>query len=163
MFSQRRITNLSGKFSAHRRRTLAVCGLCAALLISCGRARNPVVETVTTDGVRAQATPAATPVIYAAQLPPRDEDIEAAGDSIAEASVYLQKRQSAPALRALSQARKATHHALNTRERKDDQRKGLLSALAELESVERIIQHGALSDAHRQLIKLDQTLDQLIY
>jgi hypothetical protein len=140
-----------------------VVGVCAfALWAAIGARRStPVVETVTT-GVRAPAS-APTPLYFTPVLPARDADVEQAGDRIAEAEVYLKKRQSAAALAALSRARHATTRALEARQRKGSRSDVLSSTLKELDSVERAIRRGALDDAHRQLVALDKNLDHLDY
>jgi len=143
----------------------------ALLAVGCGllvwaaastRRSPPVVETVTT-GVR-PAPPAATP-FYVAQpaLPPRDAEVEQAGDRIAEVEVYLKKRQSAAALAALTRARHATAHALEARRRKGSPGDELAVTLNELDSVQRAIERGQYDDAHRQLVALDKNLDRLNY
>src|SRR5256885_939797 len=88
----------------------AGCGL--LVWAAAGTRRAPsVVETAVTD--THPASPAATP-FYVAQpeLPPRDAEVEQAGDRIAEVEVYLKKRQSDKALAALTRARHATARAL---------------------------------------------------
>ena len=138
---------------------VALCALFVLWALSAHRAAPAVVETVTT-GARAPA-PAQTPVYFTPQLPVRDEEIELAGDRIAEVEVYLKKRQSAAALAALGRARRATAHALEARQRKGTHGDALLSALTELASVPRSLERGALADAHRQLVALDKSLDHL--
>src|ERR687883_492309 len=97
----------------HVRRSAVWYGLAAAgcaLLVwaaASTRPSAPVVETVATGG--RPATAAATPFyVTQPQLPPRDAEVEQAGDRIAEVEVYLKKRQSAAALAALARARRAT-------------------------------------------------------
>jgi hypothetical protein len=126
------------------------------------RSSAPYVETVTTGAHT--ATPAATP-FYVAQpaLPPRDAEVEQAGDRIAEVEVYLKKRQSAAALAALTRARHATAHALEARRRKGSPGDELAATLKELDSVQRAIERGQFDDAHRQLVALDKNLDRLNY
>ena len=59
---------------------------------ACGSA--PVEETVTLDADRLSALPAKAPTVAVTpQLPARDEDIEAAGDRIAEAITSLSRRR----------------------------------------------------------------------
>jgi hypothetical protein len=137
-----------------------VCAFALWALISARRS-TPVVETVTT-GARAPAA-APTPVYFTPQLPERDADVELAGDRIAEAEVYLKKRQSAAALAALTRARHATTRALEARQRKGTRGDVLISTLKELDAVERAIRRGALEDAHRQLVALDKNLDHADY
>ena len=122
---------------------VALCALFVLWALSAHRAA-PVVETVTT--VARAPAPAQTPVYFTPQLPVRDEEIELAGDRIAEVEVYLKKRQSAAALAALGRARRATAHALEARQRKGTHGDALLSALKELDSVQRSIERGALDD-----------------
>ena len=125
------------------------------------RVRRPahVVETVTTGARAATAVPAQTPVYFAPQLPARDAELEQAGDRIAEAEVYLKKRQGTAALAALARARRAASRALESRQRAGARRDALASALRELDSVERAIERGAYEDARRQLVALDKSLD----
>jgi hypothetical protein len=149
-----------------RRGALAICAVAfACALLAAGlvyvRRPAPVVETVTT-GVRPPA-PAPPPVYFAPQLPARDADVEQAGDRIAEAEVYLKKRQSAAALNALTHARRAASRALEARQRKGARPDALASALRELDAAQRSIERGAYEDAHRQLIALDKNLDHLDY
>src|ERR671929_2036148 len=97
-------------------------GLLLALLAAgylFARVRRPahVVETVTTGAREATAVPAQTPVYFAPQLPARDAELEQAGDRIAEAEVYLKKRQGPAALAALARARRAAARALESRQR----------------------------------------------
>lgn len=140
----------------------ALLGVACVLLLVWGvglRRSAPIVETVTT-GAR-PPTPAPTPVYFSPQLPPRDADVEQAGDRIAEVEVYLKKRQSAAALAALTRARHATARALETRQRKGSHGDALASALKELDAVQHAIERGAYEDAHRQLVTLDKNLDHL--
>ncbi|MBV8856231.1 MAG: hypothetical protein JOZ02_04645 [Acidobacteria bacterium] len=119
-----------------------------------------VVETVTTGARTAQpAATTPTPVVFAPQLPERDADVEQAGDRIAEAEVYLKKRQGAAALAALARARRAASHAIESRQRGAAHRDALAAALKELDTVERTIEHGNYEDARRQLVALDKSLD----
>ena len=136
---------------------------CALLVYAAVTARRsaPVVETVTTAARPAVAVPTPSPVYFTPQLPPRDEEVELAGDRIAEVEVYLKKRQSAAALAALTRARRATARALEARQRKGAHADALLSTLKGLDSVQRAIERGAFDDAHRQLVTLDRSLDGL--
>ena len=126
------------------------------------RVRRPahVVETVTTGARAAQAATAPTPVYFAPQLPARDAELEQAGDRIAEAEVYLKKRQGGAALAALTRARRAATRALESRQRAGTRRDALAAALHELDAVERAIERGAYEDARRQLVTLDKSLDE---
>jgi hypothetical protein len=157
---------VDGKASVARRGALlwavaaCACALAAAGLVYVRRPA-PVVETVTT-AARLPA-PAPSPVYFSPQLPARDADVEQAGDRIAEAEVYVKKRQSAAALNALSHARRAAARALEARQRKGARPDALASALRELDAAQRAIERGAFDDAHRQLIALDKNLDHLDY
>jgi hypothetical protein len=126
------------------------------------RVRRPehVVETVTTGARTATAATTPTPIYFAPQLPARDAELEQAGDRIAEAEVYLKKRQAAAALAALARARHAATRALESRQRAGARRDTLTAALRELDSVERAIERGAYEDARRQLVALDKSLDE---
>ncbi len=127
------------------------------------RSSAPYVETVTTGGVHTPP-PAATP-FYVAEppLPPRDAEVEQAGDRIAEVEVYLKKRQSEKALAALTRARHATARALESRRRKGSPGDELAATLKELDSVQCAIERGQYDDAHRQLVALDKNLDRINY
>ncbi|MDT5295105.1 MAG: hypothetical protein QOJ76_1985 [Acidobacteriota bacterium] len=155
-------TTLSGHHAAVWYALLGVACLLLLLILTFGlKGRAPVVETVTTGAQ--PPTPAPTPVYFTPTLPARDADVEQAGDRIAEAEVYLKKRQSAAALAALTRARRATTRALESRQRKGSQGDALASALKELDAVQHAIERGAYEDAHRQLVALDRNLDHLDY
>jgi hypothetical protein len=150
-------------------RLLAACAACLAVvaLLVCGelflRGPSPaVVETVTTGLGGAQANQPPAPVVKDAQLPERDEDVERAGDKIAEATVYLSHRQKAPALRALGEARTSARRAYERRSQQhgtDSHR--LLAAMRELEQAESSVERGTLNDARQKLISLNRQLDQI--
>jgi hypothetical protein len=157
--------NIAGRFRWRRALVwYAPLGLACALLVYAAvrvRRAPPVVETVTTAARPAAALPTPSPVYFTPQLPPRDADVENAGDRIAEVEVYLKKRQSAAALAALTRARRATARALEARQKKGAHAETLLSTLKGLDSVQRAIERGAFEDAHRQLVALDRGLDGL--
>jgi soluble cytochrome b562 len=98
-------------------------------------------------------------VNFTPQLPQRDADIESAGDNLAAATVYLNNRQSAAALRAMTQARNATAHAIESRRKQGKRFDVLEEALREIDSAERYVQHGALNDARTRLASLNHRLD----
>ena len=142
----------------------ALLALACALLVYAGlRARraSPVVETVTTGARTPAAVPTPSPFYSNPQLPPRDAEVELAGDRIAEVEVYLKKRQSANALAALTRARRATARAIEARQHKGAHTDALLSTLKGLDSVQHAIERGAFEDAHKQLVALDRGLDGL--
>ncbi|MFL6209262.1 MAG: hypothetical protein ACJ74W_10460 [Pyrinomonadaceae bacterium] len=138
--------------------------ICLALS---GCTTTPAEETVTLDASRLSALPA--PAVAATpQLPARDEDIEAAGDHIAEAITSLSKRRTstaprpnAGALRALEQAEAALTRALRDKPHDEPVREALRAALRELNAAERTIQRNAYMDAVRDLNILDKKLDTL--
>jgi hypothetical protein len=140
-------------------------GLLLLLLVAgylFARVRRPahVVETVTTGVRAATAATAPAPVYFAPQLPARDAELEQAGDRIAEAEVYLKKRQGAAALAAIGRARRAAARALESRQRAGARREVIAAALRELDTVEHAIERGAYEDARRQLVALDKSLDE---
>ncbi|HEX7316123.1 MAG TPA: hypothetical protein VF297_19610 [Pyrinomonadaceae bacterium] len=148
----------------------ALIGVGLLLLVAAGgflvarvRRTAHVVETVTTNAraATAAAATAPTPVYFAPQLPARDADVEQAGDRIAEAEVYLRKRQGAAALAALARARRATARAIESHQRQGARHDALAAALRDLGSVERAIERGAYEDARRQLVALDKSLDRV--
>src|SRR5215510_2204284 len=94
--------------------TLSLC-LVLALMIATSLRSKPVEETITVDHNRAATVPALSSVVASSGLPPADPDVEAAGDRVAEAVVYLKRRQFEPALNALAQARAATDRAMARR------------------------------------------------
>src|SRR5438105_10889657 len=152
----------------HARRSIVWYAL---LAVGCGllvwaaastRRSPPVVEIVTTGAH--PAPPAPTPYVNdKPELPPRNPEVEQAGDRIAEVEVYLKKRQGAAALAALTRARRATARALEARRQKGSRGDELASALKGLDAVQRAIERGAFDDAHRQLVALDESLDRLNY
>ncbi|HST51991.1 MAG TPA: hypothetical protein VLJ61_08275 [Pyrinomonadaceae bacterium] len=155
-----KITALGGRLALI---LYALAAAACVLLVYAATFRRsaPVVETVTTSAHDPASAP--TPVYHTPQLPERDEEVEKAGDRIAEVEVYLKKRQSAAALLALTSARRATAHALESRRRKGSRGDELASALKGLDSVERAIQRGQYDDADRQLVALNKSLDRLGY
>lgn len=159
-FGERIKTAASGLWTHRWYVLLALC-FCALLIlfIMPSRLRMPVVETITTEGSpRAEITPA--PAVHLTpQLPQRDADIEAAGDHIAAAAVYLKNRQSAAALRAMTQARSATAHAIDRRRQLGKRFDVLEETLKGIDSAERFVQRGAFTDARAHLISLNKRLD----
>jgi HAMP domain-containing protein len=149
------------------RRLLLACAACllAAVLFAAAalvRRPAPVVETVTTalDDGEPQAAP--SPVVNTPQLPARDEDVERAGDKIAEATVYLSRRQKSAALRALTEARAAARRAYERHsQQRDPASHKLLAAIKELDQAELAVERGALPDAKQKLLALNRQLDQL--
>lgn len=144
--------------------TLCFCLFLLLSLTSC--ASKPVEETVTTDAGRSSALPpGAEPVAVAApDLPERDENIEAAGDRIAEAITYLNTRQRdrrEKALNALNQAVVVMNRALRSRQRNPQVHSALRAALKDLDTAERAIQRGTTDTATRQLAIVNKSLDNL--
>lgn len=129
------------------------------VLLSFWRAPNRVDETVAIDSSRHVVTPTGTPVAITRELPLQERDVEVVGDRIAETSLYLKKRQTAAALKALRQAEMATNHALAARMHNGGGDKELVTTLSELEAAERAVQHGGLDDAIRQLNAIERKLD----
>ncbi|MDT7541698.1 MAG: hypothetical protein QOE33_1602 [Acidobacteriota bacterium] len=150
-------------------RLLAACAACliaATLLVSTvlvmRRPAPGVVETVTTGLDGAQPKPPPTPVVNALQLPARDEDVERAGDKIAEATVYLSHRQKASALHALTEARTSARRAYERRaQQQDPETHKLLAAMRELEQAESSVERGTFTDARQKLLALNRQLDQV--
>lgn len=126
---------------------------------------RPVEETVTTDASRASALPpGAEPVAMSADLPERDENIEAAGDHIAAAITYLNTRQRdrrEKALSALNQAEVVMNRALRTKPRNPQVHTTLRAALKDLDIAERAIQRGTTDTAAKQLAVVNKSLDNL--
>ena len=140
----------------------ALAAAACVLLVYAATARRPAqVETVTTPAH--SPTPTSTPFVATPKLPPVDPEVEMAGDRIAEVEVHVRKRQSALALTALAHARRATTHAIESRQRRGSRVDELASTLKGLDSVERAIQRGQFDDAHRQLEALNKGLDRLDY
>jgi predicted phage gp36 major capsid-like protein len=74
-------------------------------------------------------------------------------------TVYLKNRQSAAALRAMTQARTVTAHAIARRRQQGKRFDVLEETLRGIDSAERYVQRGALGDARAHLITLNQKLD----
>ena len=94
--------------------TLSLC-VVLALMIAISLRSKPVEETITVDQTRTAKIPPVSSVVVRNELPPADPDVEAAGDRVAEAVIYLKRRQFEPALNALAQARAATDRAMMRR------------------------------------------------
>lgn len=141
---------------------LAVAALVASTLIILRRPAPAVVETVTT-GLEGAPPPKPAPVVNPPQLPARDEDVERAGDKIAEATVYLSRRQKASALRALSEAHTAARRAYERRAQADPaaDARPLTAAIRELEQAQASVERGAFADARQKLLALNRQLDQV--
>jgi hypothetical protein len=155
------MTAAKAKLRSHRWYVLGALALCSLLLLFRlpTRWHTPVVETITTEeGSQAHSTPGPA-VQFTPQLPQRDADIEAAGDHLAAATVYLKNRQSTAALRAMTQARSATAHAIDRRKQQGKQFDVLEETLRGIDSAERFVQRGALGDARAHLITLNKRLD----
>jgi hypothetical protein len=158
---RQQIKSSATKLWSYRFYLLGALCLCTIFLLFAlhSRRRTPVVETITTEeGSQTHAAPRPA-VQFTPQLPQRDADIEAAGDHIAAATVFLKNRQSAAALRAMTQARSATTHAIDRRRQQGKRFDLLEETLREIDSAERYVQHGALNDARARLISLNNRLD----
>ncbi|HEY0545695.1 MAG TPA: hypothetical protein VGC91_09990 [Pyrinomonadaceae bacterium] len=144
-----------------------VAVVCLSLLfifLSSSRSQKQTEETVTIDSNRPASIPSGTPLAEKRALPVQDPEVESVGDHIAEATVYLKRKQSAAALRALHQAQVATNRALSAREHSESGGdKELLLTLNELGAAEHAIQRGQLEDAVRQLSALNRRLDALAH
>lgn len=134
-----------------------------SVLFTSSRAPKQVEETVTIDSSRHVVIPTGTPLASTRKLPVQERDVETAGDRIAEATMYLKKKQKASALRALHQAQAATNHALAARAPDGGGVKELMTTAYELAAAEHAIQRGALDDAARQLNALNNKLDALAH
>ena len=143
----------------------ALCCCLPLLLNLASCASHPVEETVTTDASRSSALPpGAEPVAIAPDLPERDENIEAAGDRIAEAITYLNTRQRdrrEKALNALNQAEVVMNRALRAKPRNAQIHSALRAALKDLDAAQRAIQRGTTDTAAKQLATLNKSLDNL--
>ena len=151
----------AAKVWSRRSFILVALGACALFLLLglLPRPKTPIVETITTEEGAQPRTAPRPAVHFTPQLPQRDADIEAAGDHLAAATVYLRNRQGAAALRAMTQARSATAHAIERR-RQEGKRFDLLEeTLKGIDSAERSVQRGALNDARTRLISLNHKLD----
>lgn len=146
----------------------AVCAACLFVAVAVAatlfvrRSTPAVVETVTTGLDRQTPATKPSPLVIAPQLPARDEDVEKAGDKIAEATVYLSRRQRPAALRALTEAHVAARRAYERRSQQHDpDTHKLLAALRELELAQVAVERGSLPDARQKLIALNWQLDQV--
>lgn len=127
---------------------------------------KPVEEVVTTDANRSSALPPnSEPIAIAPDLPARDENIEAAGDHIAEAITYLNTRRRdrrEKALGALNQAEASMNRAVRARPHDDQARTALRAVLRDLDAAQRIVQRGVSDQTvTRQLATLNKDIDNL--
>jgi plasmid stabilization system protein ParE len=143
-----------------------------ALLVAClvlpACAARRVEETVTVDAHRLSALPAPAVAAATPQLPARDEDIEAAGDYIAEAITSLSRRHApnaarnpAAAQRALEEAAAALTRALGNKPHDEPVRAALRTALRDVNNSQTAIKRNAYAEAVNQLTALNQRLDTL--
>lgn len=127
-------------------------------------APRPLEETVTTDAGRSSTLPVgAQPVVLSPNLPSRDADIEAAGDSIAAAITYLNSRRRdrrESALRALEQAEAVLNRAQRDETRNEETRAAFQAVRTELATAERAVQRNA-PEATKQLDAIDKHLDEI--
>ena len=142
--------------------TLSLC-LVLALMIATSLRSKPVEETITVDHNRAATVPALSSVVASSGLPPADPDVEAAGDRVAEAVVYLKRRQFEPALNALAQARAATDRAMARRANDTRVKNQLLASNQEIDSVKELIRRGKIGTAAKELIEVNQQLEAVSY
>ena len=143
---------------------ISLCCVLAVAIVMSLRSKpveQPVEETITVQPNTNTIIPLTAPAVGNG-LPVADPDIEAAGDHLAEAVVYLQRRQSEPALNALMQARAATDRAMR---RKADTRvkDQLLASSAEIDSARELIRRGKIGTATRELEAVNQKLESVSY
>ena len=139
---------------------ISLCGALGVMIVM-SLPPKPLEETITVQPNKNSIIPlSAAPVGNG--LPIADPDIEAAGDHLAEAVVYLQRRQSEPALNALMQARAATDRAMR---RKADTgvKDQLLASSAEIDSARELIRRGKIGTATRELEAVNQKLESVSY
>lgn len=153
-----------GEWARHQPRlVVAACAACLVAVVALAffalrRPAPAVVETVTT-GLDSQPAARGEPVAKTPQLPARDEDVERAGDKIAEATVYVSRRQKTAALRALNEAHASARRAYERRsQQRDPAADKLRATLRELELAELAVERSA-PDAKQKLLTLNQHLD----
>lgn len=157
-------TLLQTQHAAARAKALMLSILLLIAFSSC--TSKPVEEVVTTDANRSSALPpGAEPIAIAPDLPARDENIEAAGDHIAEAITYLNTRRRdrrEKALGALNMAEASMNKAMRARPQDDQARTALRSVLKDLDAAQRIVQRGTGDQTvTRQLAALNKDIDNL--
>ena len=140
----------------------ALCVVLALMIAASALRSKPVEVTITVDSDRAKPQPIA-PVPLATELPVADRDIETAGDHLAAAVIYLQRRQNDPALNALEQARAATERALTKKPAESKAREQLLATDRAIETVRELIRKGKLGSATKELKDVNQQLEQVSY
>lgn len=161
------MTTLKATFSRRSGALLAVLLALALVLMvwrEPGRARLParpeevqIVEMPPTRTISNRA-----PIIYANNLPQRERNLEAAGDFLAQAGFALKIRHQEAALKALAQASAALAGAMSNEQPHDAERtEQLLLAQNAIETVRQNLQRGALNEAERHLIALEEQLNRL--
>ncbi|MGB9181125.1 MAG: hypothetical protein WCB68_17970 [Pyrinomonadaceae bacterium] len=158
------MARLQTQSAASRGKALLLSLMLLTAFSSC--TSRPVEEVVTTDANRASALPpGAEPIAIAPDLPARDENIEAAGDHIAEAITYLNTRRRdrrEKALGALNQAEASMNKALRARPHDDQARTALRGVLKDLDAAQRVVQRGVSDQTvTRQLATLNKDIDNL--
>jgi len=160
---------LNGDHNAARSRwrivlyyALSLC-VVLALMIAISLRSKPVEETITVDQTRTAKVPPVSSAVVSNELPPADPDVEAAGDRVAEAVIYLKRRQFEPALNALAQARAATDRAMMRRANDTRVKNQLLASNQEIDTVKELIRRGKIGSATKELIEVNQQLESVSY
>ena len=140
----------------------ALCCVLALMMLMSFRSK-PVEETITVDQNRTTKIPPASSAPVTSELPPADPDVEAAGDRVAEAVIYLKRRQSEPALNALALAREATDRAMIRKAGDSKVQDQLLATNQEIETVKELVRKGKIGTATRELKEVNQKLESVSY
>lgn len=141
---------------------LSLCVVIAIMIAFSSLRSKPVEETITVDSNMAKPLQI-VPVPTSNELPVADRDIEAAGDRVAAAVIYLKRRQNEPALSALEQAKAATDRAFIRNPEESKVRDQLLATNRELETVKELIRKGKVGNATRELKHVNQQLESVSY
>ena len=153
---------LKGRWLTILHYAFSLCVVIALMIGFSSFRSKPTEEVITVDQKRTTPLPI-VPVPITNTLPIADRDIEAAGDRVAAAVIYLKRRQNEPALNALDQARAATARALKRKSEESKVRDQLLAADREIERVKELIRKGKLGNAARELQDVNQQLESVSY
>ena len=154
------IANHRGRITIYY--AFALCVVIALMLFFSSWRSKPSEETITVDSHRTKPVSTA-PIAGPTELPVADPDIETAGDRVAAAVIYLNRKQNEPALNALEQATAATQRALDREPDKSSIRDQLLATNQQIETVKTLIRSGRIGTATTALKEVDQRLEAVSY
>lgn len=152
---ERRDTNVTERNGRGGLATALIGAGLSLLSLASASCERRSVETVTVASQQRSSAVDEKPLISTAQLPPRDLNLEAAGDRIAEARIDLKRKNIGVALRAISVAEEEVKKAAAIKPDDDH----LAALIRRLQTAEQELQRRDLKAAAADLRKLSQELN----